>query len=261
MRESLSSRMTPAQIAQAQEMSANWNPGSSASSEKSQQAPSQRKQPSTQREQQSQIQSGTGFIVSREGHVLTNYHVIEGCTKIECDLGGKAIVLTLVQVDTRNDLALLKLDTPLSSPLRFRDGKSIRPGDGIVVLGFPLQQILANQVHVTTGTVSAMAGPGNDTRILQITAPVQPGNSGGPILDMTGNVVGVATSKLNAIKTARLTGDIPQNVNFAINAAAIRAFLDANRVDYEISSSTKRLEASEIGELARKATLQIIGSK
>lgn len=291
LRQRLSRLMNPAQIAQAQEMSANWHPASLVPlgpnyrppasfgtfepigpdepeppmpegfhpAEQNQETPKQAA--SMQPQQQAQVQSGTGFIVSRKGHVLTNYHVIEGCTMIQCDLGGKATVLTLVQADTRNDLALLKLDITQSSPLKFRDGKSIRAGDGIVVMGFPLPQILANQANVTTGSVSAMAGPGNDTRILQITAPVQPGNSGGPVLDMTGNVVGVATSKLDAIKTAQLTGDLPQNVNFAINAAAIRAFLDANGVDYETSSSTKRLEASEIGELARKATLLIVGSK
>jgi S1-C subfamily serine protease len=106
-----------------------------------------------------------------------------------------------------------------------------------------------------------MAGPGNDTRILQITAPVQPGNSGGPLLDMAGNVVGIVTAKLDAIKTAQLTGDLPQNVNFAINAAVVRAFLDANGIDYESANSNKKLEAGEIGEFAKKATLLIFCSE
>lgn len=254
-------RMTPGQIAEAQRLSANWQPKSSSDPGESRTLPDNTKPPPPQTGEQSQVQAGTAFVVSSRGHVLTNYHVIEGCTKIACDLGGKATVLALVHADSRNDLALLKLESPAAPPLNFRDGKSIRSGDGIVVLGFPLQQMLANQAHVTTGTVSAMAGPGNDTRILQITAPVQPGNSGGPVLDMAGNVVGVATAKLNAIKTAQLTGDLPQNVNFAINAAVIKAFLDANGVDYETSISAKRLEASEIGELARKATLFIVCSK
>ena len=167
--------------------------------DKAETPPDQSNQPSTQPEQESQLQAGTGFVVSREGHVLTNYHVVEGCTRIVCDLGGKTALLSVVQTDTRNDLALLRLDGSGPPPLKFREGKSVRQGDGVVVVGFPLQQILANQPHVTTGTVSAMAGPGNDTRILQITAPVQPGNSGGPLLDMAGNVVGIVTAKLNAI--------------------------------------------------------------
>lgn len=100
---------------------------------------------------------------------------------------------------------LLKLASPSPPPLKFRDGKSIRCGDGIVVVRYPRQELPANQVHVTTGTVSAMAGPGNDTRILQITAPVQPGNSGGPLLDTTGNIVGIVLAKLDAIKTAGRT--------------------------------------------------------
>ena len=139
---------------------------------------------------------------------MTNYHVVEDCAKIACDLHGKGAPLSVVQTDTKNDLALLKLTGSGPPSLKFREGKSIRSGDGVVVVGYPLQDLLANQAHVTTGTVSAMAGPGNDTRILQITAPVQPGNSGGPLLDMAGNVVGIVTAKLSAIKTAKLTGEI-----------------------------------------------------
>jgi uncharacterized protein len=260
-RTALESEMTPGQIAEAQRLSANWQPKSSSDSEKSRNVPGQSKQPSKPPKKEPQIQAGTGFVVSREGHVLTNYHVIEGCTKIVCDLGGKPTLLSVVQTDTRNDLALLRLNNPGPAALKFRDGKSIRSGDGIVVVGYPLQEILANQAHVTTGTISAMAGPANDARILQITAPVQAGNSGAPVLDLAGNVVGIATAKLNAIKTAQRTGDLPQNVNFAINAAVVKAFLDANGVGYESASSNKKLEASEIGESAKKSTLFILCSK
>ncbi len=249
------------QIAEAQRLSANWQPKSSAAADKVETPPDQSNQPSTQPEQESQLPAGTGFIVSREGHVLTNFHVIQGCKKIVCDLGGKPSLLSVTQTDTRNDLALLKLNNPSPPPLKFRDGKSIRAGDGIVVVGYPLQELLANQAHVTTGTVSALAGPGNDTRILQITAPVQPGNSGGPLLDMTGNVVGIVIAKLDAIKTAQLTGDLPQNVNFAINAAVVKLFLDTNGVEYESAGSNRKLEASEIGDMAKNATLSIVCSK
>jgi uncharacterized protein len=261
LRTRLELEMTPQQIAEAQRLSASWQPKSSTAADKAETPPGESTRPSTQPEQQSQLQTGTGFVVSREGHVLTNYHVIQGCTKIVCHLGGKPTLLSLAQTDAKNDLALLKLDNPGPPPLKFRDGKSIRSGDGIVVVGYPLQDFLANQAHVTTGTVSAMAGPGNDTRILQITAPVQPGNSGGPLLDTAGNVVVIVLAKLDAIKTAQLTGDLPQNVNFAINAAVARLFLDTNGVEYESASSTKKLEAAEIGDLAKKATLLIVCSK
>jgi S1-C subfamily serine protease len=93
---------------------------------------------------------------------------------------------------------------------------SARLGEEIVVYGFPLAGLLASSGNVTTGNITALAGLGDDIRFLQISAPVQPGNSGGPVLDRNGNIVGIVVSKLDAIKTAIATQDIPQNVNFAI---------------------------------------------
>ena len=100
----------------------------------------------------------------------------------------------------------------------------------MVAVGFPLPGLLASEANVTTGTVSALAGIGNDTRFLQMTVPVQPGNSGGPLLDLEGRVVGVVVGKLDALEVASVTGDIPQNVNFAIKASVVRSFLDASGV-------------------------------
>ena len=79
--------------------------------------------------------------------------------------------------------------------------------------------------------MSALAGIGNDARFLQMTVPVQPGNSGGPLLDLQGRVVGVVVGKLDALQVASVTGDIPQNVNFAIKASVVRSFLDASGVE------------------------------
>jgi S1-C subfamily serine protease len=133
----------------------------------------------------------------------------------------------------------------------------VRPGDGVVAVGFPMHGLLASGVNVTTGVISALAGIGDDTRYLQITAPVQPGNSGGPLLDLSGNVVGVIVGKLDALKFAKVTGDIPQNVNFAIQASIARVFLDAHRVVYATASSTGTLAAADIGERARTFTVVV----
>jgi serine protease Do len=85
--------------------------------------------------------------------------------------------------------------------------------------------LLATSGNFTLGNVTAVAGLGDDTRILQISAPVQPGNSGGPLLDYSGNVVGVIEGKLNAITVFTLTNDLAQNVNFAIKANVVTNFL------------------------------------
>jgi S1-C subfamily serine protease len=111
-----------------------------------------------------------------------------------------------------------------------RDDGGVRAGDSVVAVGFPLPGLLASEANVTTGTVSALAGVGNDTRLLQMTVPVQPGNSGGPLLDLQGRVVGIVVGKLDALQVASVTGDIPQNVNFAIKAGGARSFLAASGV-------------------------------
>ena len=127
----------------------------------------------------------------------------------------------------------------------------------MVGLGFPLRGLLANQANVTVGIVSATAGLQDDDRFLQITAPVQPGNSGGPLFDRGGNVVGVIVAKLDALQVAELTGDIPQNVNFAIKADVARGFLATNGVDYETAPFAARLGAADIAEQGRTVTVAV----
>jgi len=199
--------------------------------------------------------TGTGFVVSSQGHVLTNNHVVDGCRTIRTTSEAGKKQLTVVGTDPGNDLALLKLSSPSPGFAHFREGRNIRPGDGVVVVGFPLHGLLASEANVTTGTLSALAGIRNDTRFLQITAPVQQGNSGGPLLDQSGNVVGVVVSKLDAVKLAKATGDIPQNINFAINAGVAKSFLDSHSIEYGTGVSTKKLESAEIGAAAKKFTL------
>ena len=126
----------------------------------------------------------------------------------------------------------------------------------MAVAGYPLRGLLSG-FNMTTGNLSSLSGLGGDTRYLQITAPVQPGNSGGPMLDSAGNLMGVVVSKLDAIKLAKITGDMAQNVNFAINVNVLRAFLDANSVDYDSASSDKPLAPTEIAEKARGFTVLV----
>jgi hypothetical protein len=198
--------------------------------------------------------SGTGFVVSRQGHILTNHHVVEGCISVRATVEGIQKELAVIGTDPRNDLAVLKLPGAMPSTAHFREGRNIRAGDSVVLVGFPLHGVLASEANITTGTVSALAGLGNDTRFLQMTAPAQPGNSGGPVFDQSGQIVGVVVSKLDALKVAKVTGDIPQNINFAINGAVAKAFLDSHGVGYETAASGRKLESAEIGAAAKQFT-------
>ena len=111
------------------------------------------------------------------------------------------------------------------------------------------------EAAVTTGVISALAGPGNDTRLLQITAPVQPGNSGGPVLDEAGQIVGLVMAKLNALKVAARIGDIPQNVNFALKASVLSSFLETHRISTQASRTQQRLSGPEITARGRTFTV------
>jgi len=200
---------------------------------------------------------GTGFVVSDAGHVLTSHHVVEGCWGLEAVSGHDRQPAALVGSDPVNDLALVRIQQPFGSIARFRAGRQIRPGDGVVVVGYPLPGILASEANVTTGTVSANAGPGDDPRFLQISAPIQSGNSGGPLMDRSGNVVGMIFAKLDALALASVYGDIPQNINFAIKQETALRFLGAHRVPYRSEPSGLRLEPADIGEQAKRFTVFI----
>jgi len=159
--------------------------------------------------------TGSGVVVGRHGEILTNSHVVEDCKSITAQLSSqKPQAATIIARDQKNDLAILQTQPFPASVAVFRLGAPLRAGDAIVVLGFPLSGILASTANLSVGIVSALAGLGDDARYVQISAPVQPGNSGGPLLDTSGHVVGIVTAKLNAMRVARFTGDIPQNVNF-----------------------------------------------
>jgi uncharacterized protein len=194
--------------------------------------------------------TGTGFAVGEVGEIVTNHHVVADCAEVRVrPPGQEALAGAVVVPDPRNDLALLR--APVRLPVAaIRDDGGIRAGDSVVAVGFPLPGLLASEANVTTGTVSALAGVGNDTRFLQMTVPVQPGNSGGPLLDLQGRVVGVVVGKLDALQVASATGDIPQNVNFAIKAGVVRNFLQAGGVAERRTKGIEDVYGEEPPELS-----------
>ena len=202
--------------------------------------------------------TGTGFVISASGHIVTNQHVVAGCGEIRGNLTGEpSTTLRLVSSDDSNDLALLQ--GPASSFKEFariRD-RAIHSGDSVVAIGFPYHGLLTSDFTVTTGIVSSLSGLLNDTRFLQISAAVQPGNSGGPLLDTGGLIVGMVAAKINALKFVRATGNIPENINFAIKTGAIRDFLDNSVVPYQTAEPKGDLKTTDIAGAARAYALLI----
>ena len=200
------------------------------------------------------VQSGTGFAVADGSLVITNFHVVDGCKSVRIANVGDGQIKT---IDPGNDIAIIQPARPIRQPLRFRTGDPLKPGEDIIVIGFPLRGLLSSAPTVTTGIVSSLAGLRDDRTRFQISAPVQPGNSGGPVLDKAGNVVGMVVSKLNVLRIARMTGDIPQNVNFAIPVSIITSVLDANSVKYQAGTVDGGKSTAEIVSTASPGVVSL----
>ncbi len=202
--------------------------------------------------------SGTGFVVATD-RVMTNHHVIEACSRIFVRTAdNRMLPVTQAPVaDASRDLAVLRVAGNPGPVLAFR-ANPVRRGESVVTYGFPLAGLLSSGPTLTTGEVSALAGLADNQRQFQISAPVQQGNSGGPLLDRQGNVAGVIVSKLNAARIAQRTGDIPQNVNFAVKGTEAVAFLRQHGVTPVMRESTgAERNAAEIGEQVHPSTVFI----
>ncbi|BDG74713.1 S1C family serine protease [Roseomonas fluvialis] len=201
--------------------------------------------------------TGTGFVVGPE-QVLTNHHVIEGCSRILVRTAdGRTMPGQVPAADARRDLALVRVAGSPGPVLAFR-ANPVRRGESVVTYGFPLAGLLSSGPTLTTGEVSALAGLNDNPTQFQISAPVQQGNSGGPLLDRQGHVIGVIVSKLNAARVAQRTGDIPQNVNFAVKGTEAVDFLRRNNVTPVLRESPSgERPAVDVGEQAHASTVFI----
>ncbi|WP_051539367.1 S1C family serine protease [Sulfitobacter sp. 20_GPM-1509m] len=193
--------------------------------------------------------SGTGIVVRSDGLVLTNAHVVDGCTDLRID-GRPA---TLRNVSDTYDLALLSIDAAKALPYAAFAPEAAGLNSDVTVLGYPLSGLLGG-LNVTRGAVSAVTGLSGDSITMQITAPVQPGNSGGPVVDDKGQVVGVVVSKLDAQRLAERIGDIPQNVNFAIRGGVAKRYLRMNGVRHTEQSGAQVLSPVSLAETAKAFT-------
>ena len=199
--------------------------------------------------------TSTGFVINDAGYILTSCYSLSECGRITA--GDSDVSLEVAAKDPLNDLALLKGPAGFMEPVHFRGGRSIRQGADIMVAGYPLRGLLASGINVSSGTVSALAGPGNDSRIIQFTAPVQPGNSGGPLLDSAGHVTGIVMASLDDLLVTEATGSVPQNVNFAIKSSVITSFLDTHGVNYETAVSTRTIKGTTLTRQAKEYTVLI----
>lgn len=192
--------------------------------------------------------SGSGFLLPQHHCIVTNYHVVQGGKAYKVILKGESQPrnASILVEDKHNDIAVLLLESKdaadtnriTSKPsLTIRTSENVRMGDPVSTIGFPLPDLLGSEARYATGVVSALVGIDSDPRVYQVSLPIQPGNSGGPVFDRSGNVIGVCVSTLNASLVLYKTGTIPQSVNFAVKADYLIALLRTKGINLAGPSS------------------------
>jgi len=181
------------------------------------------------------LSTGTGFFIGNSGYVLTNNHVVYGCARVTIKHSTGDLPLRLIGQDPNADLAILQESGVTTPGLDFRDpSRALRAGEKVVVLGYPLRQQLGSLI-VTEGIVSSLEGGPGETNLFQMQAPVQPGNSGGPVFDSHGQVVGITVASLNRA----------QLVNFAVKADVARQFAKSLGVELSSTNSVPPIMATD----------------
>ena len=169
---------------------------------------------------------GTGFFITADGYLLTNNHVVKDGSQVRLVVGAKIISAKIVQVDAANDLALLKADGKFG-PLPIAASRSAHLGGTVATIGFPDPSLQGFSPKLAKGEIASLSGAGDDPRYFQISVPVQPGNSGGALVDERGNVIGIVSAKLDASAALAASGALPENVNYAVKSSLLLSFLES----------------------------------
>ena len=199
--------------------------------------------------------SGTAFFISDKGHMITNHHVVNYCNITKVNYFGKTGTAKILAYDRVNDLALLETDIIPKDKFDIsnRDPKLL---DDIYVAGYPFGKAVSSSVKVTKGVVSALAGSQDNYALVQIDAAIQPGNSGGPIVNTSGDVVGVAVAKLDFKDAMESYGVIPENTNFGIKSSILKNFTSANSIKNS-EEEPKEISTEVLGEKIQNATAYV----
>ena len=170
--------------------------------------------------------SGTGFFITEDGYLITNEHVAGNGAQVRLVTEAGLISAKVVKVDAANDLALLKAEGKFA-PLPVVSSRAVKMGSTVATVGFPNIGLQGFAPKLAKGEIAALSGAQDDPRYFQISVPVQPGNSGGALVDERGNVVGVVAAKLNAAAAVATSGALPENVNYAVKSSLLLSFLES----------------------------------
>jgi len=204
---------------------------------------------------------GTGFAVTDKGHIITNAHVVDDSNIFFVHIKDEAYTAKVLGKDTNNDIALLKIDRTLE-PLYIDNNINQGIGSDVFVVGYPNIDLQGRNTKVTKGIINSKSGFRDDPTSYQVSVEIQPGNSGSPMLDKDYNVIGVITSSLNDIVALKLSGSLPQNVNFSLKSDYIHAFLKNYPDAYKLVKEVKKpLFSKSIEDVANDSVYIIETSK
>jgi TPR repeat protein len=170
--------------------------------------------------------SGTGFFITEDGYLITNQHVAGNGAQVRLVTEAGLISAKVVKVDAANDLALLKAEGKFAA-LPVAPSRAVKMGSTVATVGFPNVGLQGFAPKLAKGEIASLSGAQDDPRYFQISVPVQPGNSGGALVDERGNVVGLVSAKLNVAAAVATSGALPENVNYAVKSSFLLSFLES----------------------------------
>ena len=203
--------------------------------------------------------SGTGFFITDDGYLISNYHVVKDAAKVRLVTSAGTVDAKVIQLDAANDLALLKADGKFS-PLPIAASRSAHLGGTVATVGFPDPSLQGFSPKLAKGEIASLSGAGDDPRYFQISVPVQPGNSGGALVDERGNVIGIVSAKLDASVALAASGALPENVNYAVKSSLLLSFLESvPEVDAKLKApNTKDEKFEEVVKSAQDAAVLVL---
>ena len=209
--------------------------------------------------------TGTGFIISRDGVVATCNHVIAGQTRLRVrDQDGRIYDAILVARDIANDLAILKIPGNAFPHIQIRKSSDVQKGEEVFVLGFPNITVQGLDTKVTQGIISSTSGLVGEPNSFQISAAAQPGKSGGPLVDRYGSVIGIVNAKLSREMALKVSGALPENVNYAIKSNYLIKLIRTQRgIVYRTAArpSPQVPSVPSVVETVERATVLVIAGR
>lgn len=216
-------------------------------------APTQPKRPGLNAEWDS---SGTGFFITEDGYLATCHHVINDGKVFSVRNPAGTFTAKVIASDKTNDVAILKV-TGRFTALAINTN-ALTLGQAAFTIGFPNIDIQGVSPKYTDGKVSSLSGIHDEDGAFQISVPVQPGNSGGPLTDAGGNIIGVVVARLNDFSALRRTRSLPQNVNYAVKASALAALIRKAGIESQVRFSASAASADGAVKLVESATALIL---